>query len=158
MNKVYISYNSIISSLGFDSETVVEAIKNEVSGISRIDDSKLFHKPFYGSVVDRNSLSEQFKEINSSRSGYTDLEKMMILSLNKVIQASKLNIDSSVGLIISTTKGNINALEEESSIPQSYAYLLRLSNVLKDYFSFLSKPIIVYNACVSGVQAIAIAK
>ncbi|WP_411766908.1 beta-ketoacyl-[acyl-carrier-protein] synthase family protein [Winogradskyella sp. A3E31] len=158
MGKVFITYNSIISSLGFDSETVVEAIKNEVSGISRIDDSKLFHKPFYGSVVNRDTLVKKFKKINSYRSDYTDLEKMMILSLNNVIQASDLNIDSSVGLIISTTKGNINALEQSSSFPKSYAYLSRLSNVLKDYFSFQNNPIIVSNACVSGVQAIAIAK
>ena len=33
MSKVYLSYNNIVSSLGFDSKTVVNNIHNEVSGL-----------------------------------------------------------------------------------------------------------------------------
>ena len=59
MHKIYLSYNSIISSLGFDSKTVVENIKNEKSGISLINDNTLLNKYFYGSLINKLILKEK---------------------------------------------------------------------------------------------------
>ncbi|WP_033960384.1 beta-ketoacyl synthase N-terminal-like domain-containing protein [Psychroserpens jangbogonensis] len=157
MHKIYLSHNAIISSLGFDSETVVENIKNEISGISRIEDEDLFQKPFYGSIINKTILKHKFNALKT-KEDHTVLEQLMILSLNKVIKASNITINTSVGLIISTTKGNIDVLEKNSDFPKSYTYLSRLGTVLKKHFSFKTEPIVVSNACVSGVLAISIAK
>ncbi|PKQ45479.1 beta-ketoacyl-[acyl-carrier-protein] synthase family protein [Confluentibacter flavum] len=157
MYKIYLSHNSIISSLGFNSETVVDNIKNEVSGISLIDDKTLYHNQFYGAMVDRNLLNKKFNAFQTEEV-FTTLEKLMILSLMDVIVASKIKINASVGLIISTTKGNIDALDKKSKFPQSYAYLSRLGKALKTHFLFKTEPVIVSNACVSGILAISVAK
>ncbi|WP_179345193.1 beta-ketoacyl synthase N-terminal-like domain-containing protein [Winogradskyella ursingii] len=157
MSKVFVTYNSIISPLGFDSEMVARNIKNKVSGISLVEDKNRFHKPFYGSVINQDLLNSHFRKLNNSED-YTTLEKMMLLCLNDVITNSGIKIDESVGLIISTTKGNIDALDDENPFPKSHAYLSRLGQVLKDYFSFQSQPTILSNACVSGLLAVATAK
>ena len=47
MAKVYVSHNNIISSLGFDSDSVVKNICNNISGLQRIDDKKILPNPFY---------------------------------------------------------------------------------------------------------------
>lgn len=157
MNKVYLSYNSIISSLGFNSEDVVRNIKNEVSGISLTTEAELFQKPFYSSIVNRALLAEKFQRFNS-KENYTALEQMLLLSMHDVINASNIVLDESVGLIISTTKGNINVLDDRSEFPKSYAYLSRLGHVLKSHFSLKTEPLVISNACVSGVLAISVAK
>lgn len=153
MSKVYVSYNHILSSLGDDSESVISNINKEVSGISYINDINIFTEPFYGSLITQiptpNSLNTQ---------NYTRLEKMMIASLDKVIKDSKIQLNERVGLIISTTKGNIDALDEKNPFPSERAYLATLGRQLKHYFHFKNDAIIISNACVSGILAIAIAK
>ncbi len=51
MSKCYVSYNNIISNLGFDSETVVKNISKEVSGLQFFDNTSLLPVPFYAAVV-----------------------------------------------------------------------------------------------------------
>lgn len=157
MHKIYLSYNSIISSLGFDSKTVVENIKNEKSGISLINDNTLLNKYFYGALINKLILKEKFQAIQTIED-LTPLEQLMVLSLEGVINNSKININKEVGLVISTTKGNVQILEDRNNFPKSHVYLSRLGSVLKRHFSFITDPIIVSNACVSGILAISVAK
>lgn len=156
MSKTYLSYNNIISSLGFDSESVVDAIANQQSGLELINDKSLFHLPICASVIDKNQLEKASNQLNLNE-GYSKLEKMMILSLTTVLDESNIKLDESVGLIISTTKGNIDALEPNSTIPKERAYLSELGKVIKNHFGFKNDAIVVSNACVSGVLAISIA-
>jgi len=157
MSKVYLSYNNIISSLGFDSETVIENIHNEVSGLALIDDKTLLPKPFYSSLIDTDKLQREFDKLNSTKA-YTRLEQMMITSLSDCITASKIDITDRVGLIISTTKGNIDALDEGNSFPVERSYLHELGKSVSDFFNFKDDAIVVSNACVSGILAVAVAK
>ncbi|MBE9488859.1 MAG: beta-ketoacyl synthase, partial [Bacteroidetes bacterium] len=157
MSKVFVSYNNIISSLGFDSETVVRNIHNEVSGLKLVDDTNILPEPFYSSLIDIKALDSAFKKLNPNED-YTRLEKMMITSLSKVIDASNIELTDRVGLIISTTKGNIDALDNNNSFPKERAYLSELGSVIKTFFNFKNEAIVVSNACVSGILAIAIAK
>ena len=157
MNSVYLSYNNIVSSLGFDSETVIKNITDEVSGIHLIQDKKIFSQPFYASIIASEKLKEAFQNLKPKGS-FTRLEQMMLVSLQKVIKASGLILDERVGLIISTTKGNIDVLESENPFPEKRAYLSELGAVIKDFFGFKNETIMLSNACVSGVLAIAVAK
>ncbi|MGJ8591518.1 MAG: beta-ketoacyl-[acyl-carrier-protein] synthase family protein [Aquaticitalea sp.] len=156
MTKTYLSYNNIISSLGFDSEFVVDAIENEQSGVSLIDDKRLFHKPICASVVDNIQLENSSNGLNLN-DDFTRLEKMMILSLDEIIKKSHIELIENVGLIISTTKGNIDVLESNSKFPKERAYLSELGNCIQKYFGFKNEAIVVSNACVSGVLAISVA-
>ncbi|WP_139855600.1 beta-ketoacyl synthase N-terminal-like domain-containing protein [Aequorivita sinensis] len=157
MAKTYLSYNNIFSSLGFDSETVIEKMSNDVSGLDRYDNNSLLPQPFCASLLSSEVVREEFNKI-SDASKYTKLEQMLILSLKKVIDASSITLNDRIGLIISTTKGNIDVLEQESSFDESRSYLSELGKTLKDFFGFKSEAIVVSNACVSGVLAISAAK
>lgn len=157
MTDVFVSYNNIISSLGFDSETVVDSIQNEVSGLQRFDDKKMLPEPFCASSIATETLEKAFQNLHNKKD-FTRLEQMMLLSLNKVIKDSNLKLDERVGLIISTTKGNIDALDTNNPFSEDRAYLSELGKTIQDFFDFKNEAIVVSNACVSGILAVAIAK
>ncbi|EGV42855.1 beta-ketoacyl synthase [Bizionia argentinensis JUB59] len=157
MNKVYVSYNNIVSALGFTSEFVVENIQNEISGLERIHDESILPNPFYSALISSEKLEEEFQKLDP-KGAFTRLEKMMITSLHSVISDSKIEFNDRVGLIISTTKGNVDALDSENPFPPERAYLATLGNTIRDFFDFKNDAIIISNACVSGILAIAVAK
>lgn len=157
MTKSYLSYNNIFSSLGFDSKTVVENISKGVSGLELYNDPSLLPETFCASLVSTEETKDKFNKIGEA-SKFTKLEQMMILSLKEVVDASKISLDGRVGLIISTTKGNIDVLEKESGFPDSRAYLSELGKTIQKYFGFQNEAIVLSNACVSGVLAISAAK
>ena len=157
MLKTYLSYNNIFSSLGFDSETVVENIAYGVTGLQQYNDTALLPEPFCASMIASEDLEKEFSSIGDA-SKFTKLEKMMIISLKKVIDASKISLNEKVGLIISTTKGNIDVLDKESDFPESRAYLSELGNTIRDFFGFKNEAVVLSNACVSGILAISAAK
>ena len=157
MNSTYLSHNSIVSSLGFDSVTVVDQISNEVSGLRLIDEPKILDRPFYSSMISEDVLNNAFDRLQS-RSPNTRLEKMLMVSLENTLKASELELTDRVGLIVSTTKGNIDVLEEDSKFPKERAYLSALGAELQNHFGFTTEPIVVSNACVSGVLAIVAAQ
>ena len=157
MSKVYLSYNNIFSNLGFDSEAVVENISNEISGLHKIDDHSLLSDSFCAALISSEEVKKKFQEI-AEPTDYTKLEQMMILSLKKVIDDSDIELDEKVGLVVSTTKGNIDVLEKDSEFPESRAYLSELGKTIQDFFGFRNEAIVVSNACVSGILAISVAK
>ncbi len=157
MHKIYLSHNNIISSYGFDSKSAVENIKDEVTSLRLVKDKSLMPDPFFTSLINKEKLDKEFKNL-SSKSSYTTLEKMMLLSLSKIISKSNITITERTGLIVSTTKGNIDALELNSPHKKEKAYLSELSKVIQAYFGFVKEPIVLSNACVSGVLATSIAK
>ena len=85
---------------------------------------------------------------------------MMLLSIAHILKESKLKITEKTGLIISTTKGNIDVLSPKSEFYKEpkRAYLSELGRQIQDFFNFKEEAIVVSNACVSGVLAISIAK
>jgi 3-oxoacyl-[acyl-carrier-protein] synthase-1 len=157
MNKIYLSYNNIISSLGFDSPRVVQNIHEGLSGITLIDDENLFPNPFYASIVDSSLLKEAFGPLGPE-GDYTRLEQMMIISLGRIIKESKVKLTDRVGLIISTTKGNVDTLDPSNPMPKERAYLGTLGHIIKNFFGFSTEAIVLSNACVSGILAISVAK
>ena len=157
MSKVYLSYNNIISSLGFDSNSVVEKMHNEVSGLALVNDETLFPQPFYSSLINTDKLQKEFDKLNPTKA-YTRLEQMMITSLNDCITASGIEITDRVGLLISTTKGNVDVLDEENPFSEERSYLSELGKSVGEFFNFKNEAIVVSNACVSGILAVAVAK
>lgn len=157
MHRVYVSYNNIISSLGSTSRSVVDQVQAEISGISLIDDNDVFKSPFYGSMIDSETL-QTISKARHTATEYTRLEQLMIASLYDTITASELELTKKVGLIISTTKGNIDVLASNSSFNKERAYLSVLGEKIRSYFNFKNEAIIVSSACVSGLLSVAIAK
>lgn len=155
MNKnVYITETNCITPLGFDVESNWNAMLNGQTGIQSFQNDLLYGIPYHASVIDTNKINTSFEKIEQN-ANFTRLEKMMILALQPMI--SKHTITSKTAFILSTTKGNITALENENNAIES-AQLSHLAQKIANYFGFVSEPIVVSNACVSGILAVAVAK
>jgi 3-oxoacyl-[acyl-carrier-protein] synthase-1 len=156
MKKVFIISGNIISSLGF---TIAENMKNIVegrSGVKLIDDKKLFSEDFYASLVDSDILDENFSKL-AECSDYTRFEKLCIISISDSLKTSGIDIRSPKTLIVfSTTKGNIDLLEADKKtlFDHDRVHLWKAADIIKDFFGNPNKPIVVSNACISGVLAI----
>lgn len=157
MNTIFASYNNIVSSLGFTTEQNISAVSKGQSGIKK-HTGLLFSDSFYSSLINKENLENHFSKLTNKTNNYTILEKMMIVSLQDVLQQSKFSINSRTGLVISTTKGNIDALDKNSPFSSKRAYLHTIGEVLNNFFGFKNQAVIVSNACVSGILSVAVAK
>jgi 3-oxoacyl-[acyl-carrier-protein] synthase-1 len=100
-------------------------------------------------------LAERKKDIPGE--SFTRLEKFFIVSIHDALrQSSVAPGNPGTLLVISTTKGNINLLEDRHKTTFSHKrlYLWELGTVIRQFFGFRNTPVIVSNACISGVVAI----
>lgn len=151
--QIYITDSNCITPLGFDVESNWKALVKGESGIQ-------FQEKFgnlsaiYASVINNGKLNEKFKRVTNLNT-FTKLEKMLILALNPLVSENIIT-DKSV-LILSTTKGNISVLQNKNA-PIEEAQLGSLAKKINTFFGFKTEPIVVSNACVSGVLAVSVAK
>ncbi|MGY8934173.1 MAG: beta-ketoacyl synthase N-terminal-like domain-containing protein [Flavobacteriales bacterium] len=157
MREAYITHHNIISSLGFTSEANFDQLIQAKSGIKKYQREN--NETYFSSKVDKEKVNSEFKKIGDLES-YTTLEKMMILSVNSIVSSSNYKITKRTGLIIATTKGNIDTLSPSSKFYKDpkRSYLYELGNQINDFFDFKNEAIVLSNACVSGVLAVAVAQ
>ena len=154
--EVYIAATNCITPIGFDVASNVKNILEGNSAIQKHDNKSLLDFPFFSAIVDEKELNLAFAEVGKVEN-YTKLEKMMILALQPIVDRSKSEITAKTAFILSTTKGNITALENAQSDIES-AQLSNLAKKVAIFFGFTTEPIVVSNACVSGILAISVAK
>lgn len=164
--EVYITDYNCITPLGFDVSSNWNALVEGKSGVGlhKIIENQ---EPFYASMIDSEKLDEEFnrffnsaqkseiQRLGNDNMSFTRLEKMFLLSLKPLVE--RHSISEETALILSTTKGNISLLKNQETLPES-VFLSNLAQKLADFFGFQTKPIVVSNACVSGVMAISVAK
>jgi 3-oxoacyl-[acyl-carrier-protein] synthase-1 len=114
-------------------------------------------QPFFSSRIQQENLEVKYASLNPKEK-HTRLEKMFLVSLSDTISSSNIELTSRVGLIISTTKGNIDVLEKNNPFSEERVYLHVLGEKIKNFFGFKNEAIVLSNACVSGVLAVAAAK
>ncbi|HTB52574.1 MAG TPA: beta-ketoacyl synthase N-terminal-like domain-containing protein [Ferruginibacter sp.] len=147
MKDVFIVSDNIISPLGTTTAGNYIQLKNAISGIKRHDDKKISPVPFYASL-----LHDFHSQVNG-----TKFEQLLIASIADALKNS--GIDSSnknTLLIISSTKGNISLLETEEYSPQlkDRIALHSSAKIVADHFGFVHAPVVISNACISGLLAI----
>ncbi|REH01577.1 beta-ketoacyl-[acyl-carrier-protein] synthase family protein [Flavobacterium aquicola] len=155
IKEVFITETNCITPIGFDVAVNIKNIGKAVSGIQLQNNPKLLNTPFYAAVINDAELDLAFAKVTSAE-GYSRLEKMMILALEPIIKKSNIDLNERTAFILSTTKGNVTALENQENIDP--AYLNVLAKKVADFFGFKNEPIVVSNACVSGILAVSVAK
>jgi 3-oxoacyl-[acyl-carrier-protein] synthase-1 len=153
--EIYITDYNCVTPLGFDADSNWKALLEGKSGVAlhKIIDNQ---EAFYASMIDSQKLDEEFNRFFTQNTiDFTRLEKMLLLSLHPLVEKHPLS--ENTAFILSTTKGNISLLKKQSELPEG-VYLSKLAQKIADFFGFKTKPIVVSNACVSGVMAIAVAK
>ncbi|MBL0736159.1 beta-ketoacyl synthase [Flavobacterium sp. GN10] len=155
--EIYITETNCITPLGFDVESNISAILSGDSGIQLHNDVSLMPNPFYASIISDEKINSAFSKI-SADTKYSRLEKMMILALEPIIKNSNVELNSKTAFILSTTKGNVTALANNSEESFNNAHLDVLAKNVANFFEFQTQPIVVSNACVSGILAVSVAK
>jgi 3-oxoacyl-[acyl-carrier-protein] synthase-1 len=148
---VYIVADNILSPIGSTTAGNIAALKKGISGVSE----HLAPHLSDGTIV--TSLFKDIKVFKNIGNSYTKFEKLLILSIKDSLTKNNVeyNTDKTV-LIISSTKGNISLLETEI---HTMALNKRISlhtsaQLVSNHFGFKHKPIVISNACISGVMAI----
>ncbi|MCG3166926.1 MAG: 3-oxoacyl-[acyl-carrier-protein] synthase 2 [Bacteroidia bacterium] len=156
MKPVFTAQGNVLSSLGFTAAENFTAMQQGRSGIKKHSIPEFLSFPFYASLIDNEKLKAAFFPFIDNNN-YTRLEKIFILSIADVLQQTGLNPkDEKTLLVISTTKGNINLLELENygDFSEKRLLLSEMAKVIADFFGMKNTPLVVSNACISGVLAI----
>ncbi len=159
MRKIFIESSNIISSLGFTTEENFQNVQKEQTGIkpSLRPDLSEIEVPL--SLIDDGILAEKLNEIEKP-DNFTRLEQLIILSLKNCLSTSKIDVKSkSTLLILSSTKGNIDLLRDNSSEKSNEDLeLWKTANKIANYFGFVNQPQVISNACISGVSGCVVGK
>ncbi len=151
MTPVYIAADNIYSPLGSSTQENFEKVKNGLSAIRQISDLSLSPGPFYAAM---------FENINPIET-FTGFESICIASIQSALSQTEIKLSSADTLfILSTTKGNIELIEgkEVSEELRTRVSLSNTAKLIAEYFGSVNKPLVVSNACISGVLSIIIAK
>ena len=158
MKDVFVISENIITSLGFDTEENVNNIKNYKTGICKLDKSDFWTEPFFVSLINTERLNQEFSNISEGKE-YTRFEKLCILSASKALKNTSIDVKSKETIfIIPTTKGNIDLLKNSQDFEEDRVYIDKAASIISSFFNNPNTPIVVSNACISGVLAINTAK
>lgn len=138
--------DSILSALGFGTRENMEAVRAGRTNLSAWHD---------GTPVCRID-PEQFAQLTAERrlAEYTPAERLALLTLGEVIARSGVSpADERTLIILSTTKGNIGLLNGDPA----KCDLNDTAEVVGRHFGAANRPLVISNACISGLSAIVVA-
>ncbi len=141
--------DNIISPLGDTTAANYEAVKAGHSALRLHEGIKGIPIPFFASLIDESTLTVE--------GNYTKFEKMCIQSVEAALKQCDIDATSSkVIFIVSTTKANVSLLAETSAAGSRIQESLLpgiAARKIASYFSNYRTPLVVSNACISGVCA-----
>lgn len=152
--------DNITSPLGFTTADNYKAVCEGKSCLKRYEGKWELPEPFVASLFQDGQIEDMFiSEINSD-DAYTRFEKMVLLSATKAIEDSGIDASSDKTIfVLSTTKGNVSLLEKNvCGVDDNRVLLGVMANVISCHFGNSNMPIVVSNACISGVCAQIVAK
>ena len=87
--------------------------------------------------------------------GYTRFERIVIQSVGRALAQTDIDVHSDrVLFVLSTTKGNVELLDSRSQqFPADRVLPGVAARVVAAYFGFNRQPLVVSNACISGLSA-----
>ena len=139
---IQIQATAMRTCLGNKAETLA-AMRDNVSGLKHHDSFGMF-----AGICDVNIMD-----------GYTRFESLLIEQIADVVQQTGINTaKKDCQLVISTTKGNIELLANDCEPFSEDLFLYTSAQKVADYFDCANRPIVISNACISGVSALVIAR
>ena len=146
---VYKIADNILSPLGETTEQNYQAVKAGRSALCRYTDHWQLPEPFSASLFSEAQWQALAAE------GLTPFEALATSSVRRALKDAAVDpARKGVVLIISTTKGNVDQLTQETTDDLSPgASARKMARVL----GFTTEPIVVCNACISGVSALLLA-
>lgn len=139
---IYLGASSLVTCLG-NRQTTLDAIYREESGLQ--------YSERYGMYVGECRVD--------SMPDFTRFESFVLHTLKELVGQCDLPLNSpDLQLVISTTKGNVELLTEGADEIDKRAFLYRSAQRIAQYIGAVHAPIIISNACISGVSAFVVAQ
>ena len=158
MAGVFLESNNIISSLGWDTPENLSSVLSGTGGIRSCSDRGLSRTDLPVSLINKEALDRRFGALRGT-GNYTRFEKAAILSVHGALSGSGLKAtDERTILILSTTKGNVELLAGTEGFGRERLYLWNSAQVISRFFRMEHKPLVVSNACISGMAGMLVAR
>lgn len=160
MNQAFIESSNIITSLGWTAEENYQRILSGESGLIPDDYPHLSVDRLPLSLLDNEELEKRFAALEAGKD-YTRFEKLAILSAHDALLQSSVDPRNKKTLfILSTTKGSVNMMDHQGDplLSEERLTLWKTAEVIGEFFGFVNKPMVISNACISGVLALVTAQ
>lgn len=140
--------DNILSSLGFGTAENYRAVKAGRSELRRYEGVRGVAEPFVASLMDRGSVTVE--------GDYTFFEKAVIASVAQAVAQAGIDPASPrVLFVLSTTKGNVHLLDKDAAgYDRERALPGAAAAKVARHFGNPNQPVVVSNACTSGVCAL----
>ena len=140
---------NIVSPLGHTVRDNFLAVAEGRSGITPHEGTFGIPEPFAASLFDRDALFACAER--QGVSGYNLFETILILSIQDAVRNAGIDpADGRTAMVISSIKGNVEAIAEaEESVPVSAS-----AGRVAAFFGQPNPPLVVSNACISGLTAL----
>lgn len=145
---VYILSDSVVTPLGQTTEENMEKLYTKTSAVQAYAHDQM--GTVYRSKFSDNTI---FQTKNNSDL-YTKIERLFIYSIEQALSKLSAEVDmSQVLFVFASTKGNIEHIAN-SDFDQDRLRIGVMVKYIAAYFNNPNQPIVVSNACISGLQAI----
>lgn len=141
--------DNIYSPLGVTTAANYAAVKAGHSRLCRYDGRRMgVDEAFTASLIDWTTVPP--------REGFTRFERLVVESVSRALAAADVDVRSPrVLLILATTKGNVELLDGDCqrAFPADRVLPGVAALAVARHLGFVSTPLVVSNACVSGLSA-----
>ena len=140
--------------MGLDSRSNYDSVKAGKSGLARYESMGNITTPFVLSRMDRGVIDALCGKLGI-KGNYTFFEKFLLCSSVQAVRESGIDASSErVLLIVSTTKGNTSLLgQPQEGVADERVLLGKAAHEVSRFFGNPNSPLVVCNACISGVCA-----
>lgn len=146
--------DSIFSPIGSTTSQNIEAIDRGYSALKSYTKKFQLTEPFFASLFAENQIDDHFSTLIHSDIRYTRMEKIAIMAAAGAIQNAGIDASrNDVIFVISTTKGNVELLDNQDGYEKERRFLWRSAQLIAQHFHNTNEPIVVSNACISGCAA-----
>lgn len=147
MKSVYTHANNIFSPLGSNTLQNFEALLAGRSGIQLFNQANIHPEPFYAALITDIPVIAGAEDLSR-------FERLLIHSITDAIRQHSVDFTNpDTALLFSTTKGNIDEMAQ--TVANTERLTLHYSaKRIGQYFNCANKPLIISNACISGITAL----
>ena len=156
VNETYIAASHILSPLGNGTAANWSAIRQGRTGVAVHQKKEFRDQPICAALFS----AEQWQAIGEQvPADFTPFEQLLAGSVQKTLAETQLDLkDPRTLLLLASTKGNIGLLTPGAEDPQGVTSLRGSAKKIGNWLGYHSVPMVVSNACISGMTALMTAK
>lgn len=150
--------HNISSPLGWTSEENFAAVLQGRTKLATHKGKWALPQSFVASLFDDNTVEERFNShVGDVGLALSRFEKLVVLSVKQAAEQAQINLSSSdVGIVLATTKGNVELLSptNQPHIPRQRTLIAPSAAAIAHALGSANTPHVVCNACISGAHAL----